>query len=155
MSRHRGPRLIYPLIRKVGERNGRALWRLEEQVEYPSAVLAPWLGDAPLVVPANMITDLASIPRWAMSIIGDVGQEAGIIHDWIYQAGAGMFQDANENPIPRLIADEVLYEAMGLYGPTDWRRGAMYRAVRIGGAHAWEGHKQRLVALNPVLDMVA
>jgi hypothetical protein len=147
--------MVFPLVRKIGSRDGRALWRLEETWEYASLVMTPFLGSDPMVIPAGVKTDFASVPQWALSFIGDVGHEAGLCHDWIYQAGRGMFQDADESPITRLVADDVLYEAMGLYGPTDWRRYAMYRAVRIGGGHAWEAHEQRLMALNPVINMEA
>lgn len=41
-----------------------------------------------IVVPRGMATDLASVPRWARSIIGRVGPhlEACIVHDWLYVA---------------------------------------------------------------------
>lgn len=140
-----------PLVRKVGSRAGRALWRLEETCELYADALAPWLGNDPLVIPAGILTDFASVPRIALSFIGDCGHEAGIGHDYLYQFHK-MFQDRDEFPLPRIAADVAFYEWMGMFGPNDWRRKAMFSAVRVGGWHAWAAHEQRLLALNPTLD---
>jgi hypothetical protein len=141
----------FPLVRKIGTRDGRAIWQLEERWELPAEALTPWLGNDPLVIPAGMITDFASVPRIALSIIGDVAHEAALGHDWLYQAH-GMFQDRDEFPLERIAADVAFYEWMGMFGPTDWRRKAMFSAVRLGGGHAWAAHEQRMVALNPYLN---
>lgn len=137
-------------ISKIGERNGRALWRLNSNFRYYSVHLRPWLGDDTLYVPAGFVTDLASVPRFLLSITGEVAQEASVPHDYLYQM-RGMFQDKDEMPVPRYIADYVFHEAMGLYGPQDWRRPIMYRAVRMGGWKAWSTYGSRIETLNKEL----
>lgn len=144
----------FPLVRKIGTRDGRAIWQLEERWELPAEALKPWLGDDPLVIPAGFVTDFASVPRWALSITGDCAHEAALGHDALYQFHS-MFQDRDEFPLPRAVADAAFHEWMGCFGPTDWRRPVMYQAVRVGGWVAWADHERRLLALNPVIDTQA
>ena len=81
-----------------------------------------------LVVPAGTVTDLASIPllpnhrTWS---------RAAVVHDWLYTVGQ----------VPRLIADDVLREAMIALQVPAWRRGVVYLAVRVGGQAAWQAHR--------------
>lgn len=62
-----------------------------------------------LMVPAGLTTDLASIPRWARSIIGRVGPhlEACIVHDWLYVAW--QLQDRMPTKDDFKFANRVLY----------------------------------------------
>jgi uncharacterized protein DUF1353 len=144
----------YPLqIAKIGTRGDRALWRLLTPFTvYDQTALRPWLGDAPLVVPEGFVTDLASVPRVALSITGDAAHEASVPHDYLYQTH-DVFSGGHE-PISQATVDRLFYDLMGIYGPTDWRRTMMYIAVRKFGFHAWSASRERLLALNPVVDTI-
>ena len=119
-----------------------------------------WMTLAPLVyessvaqrritVPAEFITDLASVPRLPLAylIAGDRAPGPAVIHDWLYQ-----WPEWGD----RALADSVLLEAMACEQPvlgyeaeSKVIRGLMWSAVRAGGWHAWNDHK-RVAQLNPV-----
>ncbi len=83
---------------------------------------------------AGLITDMSSIPWWAQGLPGmqKAGRKvrASLIHDDIYE----------KRPLtwPREDADHLLYHGWRASG-VHWipARGG-YRAVRLGGRHAWE-----------------
>jgi hypothetical protein len=102
-----------------------------------------------IVVPAEFVTDLASVPRLPIAYLLAGGRANGpaVIHDWLYQ-----HPDWND----RALADQILFEAMSCDQPElghlaeSWVvRQLMYRAVRVGGWVAWRNHGKRAVALNP------
>ena len=75
-------------------------------------------------IPKGYITDGASIPKWAWSIIGGpVGKyaPAAIVHDYIIEFEL----------YPRKKADKIFLEAMKVLKVPFWKRRIMYRAVRI------------------------
>jgi hypothetical protein len=133
---------------KVGQKGDRALWRLQEPFINKTELMEPWLKSDPLIVPAGFLTDLASVPRAVLSITGETAQEAAIPHDYLYQ-----FHHLFTVPIDleRRIVDLIFHEAMGRYGPTDWRRAVMYEAVHRFGFIPWSSNRERVVALNPQL----
>lgn len=79
-----------------------------------------------LVVPKDFTTDFTSMPRLLWRIeppTGEVMKEA-LAHDWLY---ASMLK-------PRAEADQVFLEEMEDAGRAWWKRSAIYRGVRLGGA---------------------
>lgn len=85
-------------------------------------------------VPADFISDGASIPRFLWRLCGPPWgpyAESGVFHDWLYATG----------PVSRLEADRLFLEAMQTQGIKRWRRQAMYRGVRVGGWYAWNQHR--------------
>lgn len=135
------PRFLGPLeIRKLT----RGRWWLLSALEYESVV-----AQERLIVPAEFISDLASVPRlpFAYWLTGNTGHGAAVVHDWLYQHPA--FPD-------RRLADAVLREALGVHQPAlgheaepMWRRRAMWGAVRAFGWWPWRGSKRRAAGLNP------
>lgn len=92
-------------------------------------LLAPLVYHSDLIglveVPAGFVTDLASVPRIPVAFLlaGDSGQEAAVVHDFLYSAKA----------VDRKTADAVFYEACCL-GEPKWRAYMMWLGVRIGGS---------------------
>lgn len=80
----------------------------------------------------GFVTDLSSIPRWARSIIPQIGLQDGpsVIHDAMYVR--------REPGWTRKEVDQFFLEAMKSVGVKWIRRRAMYLAVRIGGQGAWD-----------------
>jgi hypothetical protein len=118
-------------------------WETLSEFRYESDV------DGLVVVPAEFITDLASVPRWPLAylIAGDRAPAAAVLHDWLYQS-----PDFDK----RVLADAIMLEAMGVHQPelgfeaeNIVIRQMMYRSVRLMGWHAWRKHRQRAKELNP------
>ena len=88
---------------------------------YYSALLADLV-----IVPTDFVTDYASVPRAPLTywLFGGVGDEAAVVHDFLYETGA----------VPRDVADEVYGEALAACGVSSWHRGPMVLAVRVFGA---------------------
>src|SRR3990167_4506990 len=91
------PRFLGPLeVRKLA--GGR--WWLLRDLAYDSAV-----AQARIVVPAEFVTDFASVPRlpFAYWFTGNTGHGAAVIHDWLYQhpaSGDRRLADAARPPAP-------------------------------------------------------
>ena len=97
-----------------------------------------------IIVPAGMLTDLVSVPRFARVAIGRVGRhlESCIVHDFLYLAwqdlpdmrlddNGDLFGDEAATNM-RLFADKLMDAGMeGLN--LGWKRSAIYRAVRLAG----------------------
>lgn len=98
-------------------RAGRQLWRLLVRFRYLSTVAG--LVD----VPAGFVTDLASVPQWALVLLGETAQEPSLPHDFAYSTGC----------MSRATADKMLYEACIATGVPRWKAWAIYAGVRIGG----------------------
>ena len=81
---------------------------------------------------AGLITDMASIPGWAQSIINKEGDsaKASIIHDHIYETQPADWA--------RKGADQLLYAGLRATGMGWLKAKAMYYAVRIGGQSVWD-----------------
>lgn len=94
---------------------------LVEPLVYFSALLG-----MVITVPAGFVTDYASVPRAPLTywLFGGVGDEAAVVHDFLYEKGI----------VPRELADEVYGEALEACGVPAWRRGPMVLAVRLFGA---------------------
>jgi len=91
----------------------------------PLAYYSALLADV-VLVPAGFVTDYASVPRAPLTywLFGGVGDEAAVVHDYLYETGA----------VPREKADAVYGEALAAGGVPAWRRGPMVLAVRVFGA---------------------
>jgi len=94
---------------------------LVEPLVYFSALLGLLV-----TVPAGFVTDYASVPRAPLTywLFGGIGDEAAVVHDFLYEKGL----------VPRDMADKVYGEALAACGVPAWRRGPMVLAVRLFGA---------------------
>lgn len=116
--------------------------------------LAPLVYESPvaqrtIVVPAEFITDLASVPRLPLAYLlaGDRVPGPAVVHDYLYQL------DTWED---RALADAVFLEAMAVDQPalgfeaeSKVIRGLIWSAVRAGGWVPWNGYEKRAAELNP------
>jgi len=78
-----------------------------------------------IVVKKGFKTDFASVPRVFWNIFPPHGKyaKAAVLHDYLY-----------ENAIhSKQYADDIFYEAMGILGVPQWKRWAMYKAVKLFG----------------------
>ncbi len=123
---------------------GRRTWMTLAPVVYVSDI------GPRITVPAEFITDLASVPRLPLAylIAGDRARGPAVIHDWLYQSPT--WED-------RPLADSILLEAMACeqpelgYDSENFAiRGLIYSAVRTAGGIAWASHGKRAAALNPI-----
>ncbi len=101
-------------------------WRLFEPFEF-------WLtdnSDDVIHVPAEYVTDLASISRLLWSVFPPHGRyaKAAIIHDWMYENGLRT----------KRAADRIFLDGMVVLGVPHWRRLMMYCAVRLFGRGNYE-----------------
>lgn len=99
-------------------------------VEEPINVV--WNGRE-LTVPIKFKTDLASIPRVALSLVnGKFGKHIlpAIVHDYLYRT--------TDHDFTREEADEMFLDGMEAAGVYWLRRKAMYSAVRAGGWLSWQ-----------------
>lgn len=104
-------------------------WRVLEEFDYEMGKL----GSGNLIhVPAGFETDFGSIPRIFWNIINPIGKagKAYVLHDRLYSV-----QDYT-----RLESDNILLEAMEALKVNFFQRHIVYRAVRMFGWLAWDGH---------------
>jgi len=101
----------------------------EKYVLHEPLIFQSSLINARLLVEAGFETDLASVPRWARSIVGkgDLSAKAAVVHDALYVW----------RPCARRLADAIMFEASLAAGEPAWRAFIMWSAVRVGGAKPW------------------
>ena len=111
------------LIAEPGPRHTRPLWRLLSPLAYQ-------VGDDVcgfvVVVPADFVTDLASVPRpfWRIVPICDEEyREPVVVHDWLCTAYP---------KVSRRVADAILYDAMRVKGCCAFHLLTVYYGVRFG-----------------------
>ena len=106
--------------------NEEGMWLVEEE-------LSAFWSDKVFKVHIGFKTDLASIPRWARSLIPQVGKhiQAAIFHDIIYYS-------KKHCGLTRSQADEMFLVGMEYSGVEYTRRYAIYWAVRSGGWMFWK-----------------
>lgn len=134
--------LDHAKVEQIGWKNGRALWM----------TLAP-LRFGNLTVPAEFITDLASVPRAPIAwwFTGGRGTRSAILHDFPYQFGYWLYSGGRRVNVRKTDADRVFYQSLladpiSGCGPTlAWM---MYQAVRVGGRGVWS-KEARTRTLNP------
>lgn len=90
------------------------------------------LLDRQIHVPTGFVTDFASVPRAPLTywLFGGVGDEAAVVHDFLYERGL----------VPREQADDIYLEALEACGVAKWRRLAMWAAVRAFGSSRYTGN---------------
>lgn len=137
-------------VRQVGWRDGRPVWMTLTPLRYRSTLL-----DAVLVVPAEFVTDLASVPRAPLAYLlaGGKGNRSAVVHDFPYQFGYWLREGRSRLLVPaKRLPDAVFYESLladpvsGADGLTAWLMGAMVRAF---GRGVW-ADGDRAGVLNPV-----
>lgn len=122
-------------------RGDRCQWLLSRQIIYD--VGAEFSGES-IRVPADFVTDLASIPfPWRAWLPPDgPWVKAAVVHDFLYFThGTGVwggyrYIDRLE-PYSREEADDILLEAMTVLGVPESKRLQIYVGVRAGGKRAW------------------
>jgi len=84
-------------------------------------------------VPTGFVTDLASVPRIARSIIPQIGDQNGpsVVHDWCYR----------NHWKTRALSDGLFLASMRIAGVNWLRRNIIYSAVRAGGWVTWKKRK--------------
>ena len=92
-----------------------------------------------ITVPKGMLTDLASVPRFARSVVGRVGPhlEASIVHDYLYIA----WQDIDGHgprKADRDFADRLMLAGMEAARVGGFKRQLIYRTVRTFGWGVYE-----------------
>lgn len=107
--------------RALRTRAGRPLYRLLAPFSYQSDVAGL------IEIEAGFITDLFSQPIVSMLLLGDIGQEESVPHDFAY----------SKRTMSRALADHMLYEACVLNGLPRWKAALVWLGVRIGGASHW------------------
>jgi len=104
---------------------GKGQWELTSPFEYRTG------GNLTIKIPEGFITDGASIPKFAYSIIGSpwTGKYAkiSVVHDFLYK----------KHLYPRKVSDKIFLNGMKILGVSWWRRRIMYTAVRLGGRFCW------------------
>jgi len=88
-------------------------------------------------IPKGFITDGASIPKFAWSIIGGpLGDyaAAAVVHDWLYY----------KKIYTRKKSDQIFLEAMTVLDVAWWKRNLMYRLVRMFSWLFWKKRKPLL-----------
>jgi len=87
-----------------------------------------------LCVPADFITDYASIPRIFWNILPPSGKytKAAVLHDYIYNSGI----------FNKKTADSLFKEAMKALEVDGWKVNAMYYGVDWFGFMAWNNYRK-------------
>ncbi|RAK50957.1 DUF1353 domain-containing protein [Phenylobacterium deserti] len=123
-------------------KKGRSLWGLHDPLTY-----RPSDAEHTITVPKGFVTDLASIPRWAWTLVPPDGPwvKGAVIHDFLYATrGTGAWKrqpagNTREAPYTRAEADWILRDALENRGVDVLRRNVIWLAVRLGGGRGW-GH---------------
>ena len=114
---------------KIGESDGRTVWELDEPFEYTNGVIK-------ITIDKGFQCDFCSVPRVPIAylLVGAIGEEAGLVHDYGYREGA-------EPKMTRLEVDKLFYNILGECGISWWKRKAMYYAVRMCAGSNWHARK--------------
>ena len=94
-----------------------------------------------ITVPAGMLTDLASVPKAARSVVGRVGRhlEASLVHDFLYIAWQDL-DGVEPTKRNRKFADRVF--RAGMREAESRVTGLVYRAVRLFGGRIFRGRDE-------------
>ncbi len=100
-------------------------------------------ADRSVTVPRGMLTDLASVPRAARSIVGAVGPhlEASIVHDYLYIAWQ-LFDGREPRKIDYEFANAVMYAGIDAADVSWLERTAVKVAFSVPGI-SWGVFKSR------------
>lgn len=112
---------------------------------YPLIVDVKLVG--PIIIPAGFIFDKNSVPaglRWLFPVSGYKSDYAAAVHDWLYTSEL----------FPRVVCDEIFYDAMIYSGVPKWRAWSKYKAVRVFGGMVWKKHtKESVDEARSLLDI--
>jgi len=108
-------------VTKVSEagNTGRALWKLEQDLVYESALIRL------VTVPAGFVTDFASVPRAPIAfwLAGDTAHASAVVHDYLVRVAYPQCR------VSWRVAADVFREAMRHEGVPAWRRAIMHWSV--------------------------
>lgn len=128
------------LVEKIKVRP-KSLWMLHRDLVFHSDILG-----CTIRVPSQFVTDFASVPRWiplGYAMLGGKGDEAAVIHDWLYST----------QKYSREVADKVFEEALISLGYSAATVSLMYTGVSAGGWYTWRKKNvpqfPKIVALEP------
>lgn len=129
--------------------DGRAVWTTSHRLRYWSALL-----EAAIIIPAEFITDHASVPRLPLTwlIAGGRAIRSATLHDFIYQFGYVLLLDGSTRSLTRQEGDALFYESLRadpISGANRLIAWLMYRAVRLAGGFMWNARRARTATLNP------
>ena len=130
-------RFVAPQDHLQIEEIGQDQFRLLAPLWYESDLL----GGRVVKVPAGVVTDRESVPRWlplVYALFSGTASRAGVIHDRLYQ-----IHKVQDLEVPRRLADAVYYEAIALDQNPGWKRWIKWVGVRIGGMGAYASGPQR------------
>ena len=84
-----------------------------------------------IMVPANLKTDLASVPRFLHRVLPPDGPwaEPAVLHDFLYRTKL----------VSRRCADMLLLEAMDCKHVGFWQKWTIFLAVRLFGGRSYHG----------------
>ncbi len=104
-------------INEIGYKNGRTIYQLTADLD---------IGG--FIVPAGLITDLATIPRFMLWLIPQRGayDKAAILHDYLLL----------KFDRPKKEVDQVFLKQMQIDDVAKWKRYLMYAAVRLFGGRS-------------------
>lgn len=111
-------------------RGGRAQWLTDGELPYEVGAVGSgeWV-----IVPAQFLTDLASVPRLASVLFPPDGPwlKAAVLHDYLY-ATKGL-----QGRYTRGQCDVIFKDAMKALGVSKFDRNVIYSAVVVGGWKGW------------------
>jgi len=93
-----------------------------------------------IYVPADFITDFASIPWFFRRLFQPATgkhRRAALVHDWIYRTP--------DLRIDKSEADSIFRDIMLGDGLSEWKVWLMYNAVRFGGAGSYKPRVPKMV----------
>lgn len=130
----------------VIEEIGYERWRVVRAFAFTSS------DGTQIKVPEGFVTDLASVPHLARSLVPKIGywSQAAVVHDWIYR----QHRTSKDTVWTRKQADKWFVEGARLKGdeynvPDSKRREALlYAGVRIGSLASWETPEERAARLD-------
>ena len=132
---------------------GRPIWITLSPLRYRSDRL-----DVTVIVPAELVTDLASVPRLPLLWLaaGGRGTRSATLHDFAYQFGFWWVELPDgkwwQQYVSRMLADDVFYESLladPISGAGAVRAWEMWLAVRLGGRGIWSD-SARALRFNPI-----
>lgn len=138
-------------IRQVGWRRKRAVWMTLAPLRYRSEAL----GGRIVLVPAEFVTDLASVPRAPLAYLlaGGRGNRSSVVHDFPYQFGYWLLEggerlEVEEKKLPDAVFHESLLADPWSGVESGALAGAMWAFVRGFGRGVW-ADEERAARLNP------
>ena len=126
-------------VTKIGDVDCRAIWELHKPFEWTNGLMK-------IIVPVGFQCDFASIPQCALSILGDIGQEAGTVHDYLYREDSEIIVP-EDGVLPfgpccgRKFADEIFYKICLEMSIPRLKAWLMWKAVRVGAGIHWQKRK--------------